>query len=80
VQQHREVERADLGSRGEREAGDDGIGGQHLLRDVVAVLRGERQIVNACSDAQRVEQGVAVGPLEDVCVGLGAYGVGVDRH
>ena len=74
VQQHGEVERADLGGRGERQAGDDGVGGQHLLRGVVAVLGGEGQIVEAGADAQCVEQGVAVGPFEEVRLCRGAYG------
>ena len=80
VQQHREVEGADLGRRGERQAGDDGVGGQHLLLDVVAVLGGERQIFGARTDAQRIEQSVALGPFEELRVCFRAYGVGIDRH
>ena len=79
VQQHGEVEAPDLGGRGERQARDDGVGGQHLLGGVVAVLGGERQILESGADAERIEQGVAVGPLEQLGFGLRAYGVGVDR-
>ena len=45
-----------LARRTPRRAGDDRVGGQHLLRDVVAVLRGERQIPGAAAHAEGVEQ------------------------
>ena len=60
VQQHAEIECADLQRRRERRARDDGIGRQHPLVDVMAVLGGERQILGAGPDAERIQKRVTV--------------------